>query len=301
MCSKEGVLPENAGDPLGYIPKGLRKTCKIVDTRSPEYEAQHKQQEAAKEQNRQQQEFRDTLLADMDKWAQKSAADRWQADLPDGTDRAVRKYDNDYSRFNEIQEEAEAPQKDTRDYYFDEQGQMKKLEEPKTKLAAESTESALKKGFLENAKKALYPEELKQLGSEELKTSDLETLAKLSEGDLMERMNQMSPEEKSLMNDLQSLLEGKAQAAPAARLDERRSAEYSLTAVEAGHQLQIHVPELDSMRGVDLDVTQDCAAVVFPHSLQPLKVSLPVAVAPSKVKAKFSKKTHHINVTLPSA
>ena len=30
-------------------------------------------------------------------------------------------------------------------------GQMKKLEEPKTKLAAESTESALKKGFLKNA------------------------------------------------------------------------------------------------------------------------------------------------------
>ena len=27
-----------------------------------------------------------------------------------------------FDRFNEIQEEAEAPQKDTRDYYFDEQG-----------------------------------------------------------------------------------------------------------------------------------------------------------------------------------
>ena len=36
--SKEGVVPENAGDPLGYIPKKLRNQCKIVDTRSPEYQ-----------------------------------------------------------------------------------------------------------------------------------------------------------------------------------------------------------------------------------------------------------------------
>ena len=34
--SKEGVLPENAGDPLGYIPKKLRQTCKIVDCGSEE-------------------------------------------------------------------------------------------------------------------------------------------------------------------------------------------------------------------------------------------------------------------------
>lgn len=29
--TKEGVLPEGAGDPLGYLPKGLRDKCKIVD------------------------------------------------------------------------------------------------------------------------------------------------------------------------------------------------------------------------------------------------------------------------------
>ena len=34
--SGEGVLPENAGDPLGYIPKKLRQTCKIIDTNTPE-------------------------------------------------------------------------------------------------------------------------------------------------------------------------------------------------------------------------------------------------------------------------
>ena len=29
--SEEGVLPENAGDPFGYLPKSLRKNCKFVD------------------------------------------------------------------------------------------------------------------------------------------------------------------------------------------------------------------------------------------------------------------------------
>lgn len=36
--STEGILPEGAGDPLGYIPKGLREKCKIIDTRQPAQE-----------------------------------------------------------------------------------------------------------------------------------------------------------------------------------------------------------------------------------------------------------------------
>merc|ERR1711879_98644 len=36
--SGEGVVPENAGDPMGWLPKKLRNTCKIVDTNSPEYQ-----------------------------------------------------------------------------------------------------------------------------------------------------------------------------------------------------------------------------------------------------------------------
>ena len=47
---------------------------------------------------------------------------------------------------------------------------------------------------------------------------------------------------------------------------------------EDGHLLQILVPELDSMKGVDLDVTADSATVVFPHSLKPLQVKLDTAV-----------------------
>lgn len=30
--SSEGVLPDGAGDPLGYLPKGLRQKMKVVDT-----------------------------------------------------------------------------------------------------------------------------------------------------------------------------------------------------------------------------------------------------------------------------
>ena len=35
--SEEGILPENAGDPLGYLPKSLRQSCKVRGTaRLPE-------------------------------------------------------------------------------------------------------------------------------------------------------------------------------------------------------------------------------------------------------------------------
>eukprot|EP00435_Cladocopium_sp_Y103_P071040 s5_g36.t1 len=163
----------------------------------------------------------------------------------------------------------------------------------------------MKKGFLENVKKALYPGGDAKTAAEALKSTDLEQLAQLSESEIMERMAEMSPEEKSLtpgecgsewlstagMNDLQSLLEGAAsktekQSEPQRpQSDDRRVVEYKLEAIEDGHILQIHVPELESMKG-DLDVTAESATVVFPHSLKPLQVKLPTAVIPKKVKAK---------------
>ncbi len=308
--SKEGVVPENAGDPLGYIPKRLRNQCKIVDTRSPEYQEHQKQADAAKENNRQQQEFRDTLMSDLDKWAKKSTPDRWEADLPDGTEAIIKKYDNDYSRFDQIQEEAEVVE-DNRDFYFDEKGKVHKVGEDVKPQCRPPSEPAVKKGFLENVKKALYADGSSQgtgTGAEALKSTDLEKLAQLSEGEIMERIAQMSPEEKSMMNDLQSLLDGSLKGEQPKEVketkesqDQRQVAEYKLEAVEDGHVLQIHVPELDSMKGVDLDVTCDNVTLVFPHSFKPLQVKLPTAVIPKKVKAKFSKKTHDINVSLPSS
>ncbi|CAE7569616.1 unnamed protein product, partial [Symbiodinium natans] len=188
--SKEGVLPENAGDPLGYIPKGLRKQCKIVDTGSPEYQAQQREKEAAEETNRMQQEFRDSILGDLDKWTKKTEHDRWEADLPDGTEpTSTSKYDNDYSRFDGIKEEPEKPEEEKRDYYFDERGVPQKFDaKPQKRGADAEMAQVLQKGFLENAKKALYPK-----GSEQAPTApkaskleDIEQLTKLSEGELME-------------------------------------------------------------------------------------------------------------------
>merc|ERR1712139_432382 len=66
-------------------------------------------------------------------------------------------------------------------------------------------------------------------------------------------------------------------------------------------QLVVDVPGMDSMKGVDLDVTESCASIDFPSNvgLRPLKVELPAAVVPGSVKAKFSKKTHQLTVKLP--
>merc|ERR1719235_3057514 len=64
--SNEGILPENAGDPMGWMPKGLRKTCKIVDCNSPEYQEQQKKKTAVEETNKINKDFRDQLGKDME-------------------------------------------------------------------------------------------------------------------------------------------------------------------------------------------------------------------------------------------
>lgn len=316
--SKEGVLPENAGDPLGYLPKKLRNSCKIVDTASPEYQASQANQNAQKNQN---DEFKDTILKDMEKWAKKTTPDKWESDLPDGTEpepRVNKKYDNDYSRFDEIEIEEETTTLESRDYYFDEKGNPKKFEQAPQVKAASSTagtgptsESAVKKGFLTGAKTALYPE-----GSREGKTgTGMDSFKdKLNDPALLKEFENMAPEELAMMGDLKSMLENSAKMSPpgsvaepkqpvAPKLPDRRVPQFVLNDVEDGLQLIIQVPELESMRGVDLDVTERRASLVFPASvsLKPLQVELPTAVVPTNVKAKFSKKTRQITVTLPAA
>jgi len=67
-----------------------------------------------------------------------------------------------------------------------------------------------------------------------------------------------------------------------------KAPDFSLTEADDALSLSISVPGLSSMQGVDLDVTERCAALAFPSStqLRPLKVELPKAVAAKKVKAK---------------
>jgi len=87
------------------------------------------------------------------------------------------------------------------------------------------------------------------------------------------------------------------------KVPEYKVAEFTLERddTEGLLQLVVGVPGLLSMQGVDLDVTESCASLVFPSSvgLKPLKVELPAEVVPTSVKAKFSKKTHQITVKLP--
>merc|ERR1712194_346381 len=80
--SKEGVLPENAGDPLGYIPKKLRQSCKIVDTGSEEYQKQDRARKQAEANNNKTNEMRSEMAKDMEKWVSKhhKPPDKWAPD-----------------------------------------------------------------------------------------------------------------------------------------------------------------------------------------------------------------------------
>ena len=60
-------MPENAGDPLGYIPKKLRGSCKVVDCGSEEYQRKEAESKKAKEMNQEQSQ----MFKDMSKWAGK--------------------------------------------------------------------------------------------------------------------------------------------------------------------------------------------------------------------------------------
>lgn len=65
--------------------------------------------------------------------------------------------------------------------------------------------------------------------------------------------------------------------------------------------LSVNVPGLESMQGVSLDVAEKSASLVFPvaANLGTLKAALPEAVVPSQARAKFSRKTQRITVTVP--
>mmetsp|Transcript_48000 Transcript_48000/g.88354 ORF Transcript_48000/g.88354 Transcript_48000/m.88354 type:complete len:344 (+) Transcript_48000:64-1095(+) len=111
--SKEGVLPENAGDPMGWMPKGLRQKSKIVDCNSPEHQAHQKQVEAAKESNRVNQEFKDLIDSDLFAATKRDKHSMWSEDRPESVEETIKalpekseprpnKYDLDYSRFEKM-------------------------------------------------------------------------------------------------------------------------------------------------------------------------------------------------------
>lgn len=305
--SGEGVLPENAGDPLGYLPKGLRKSCKIVDCNGPEYQANEKQRKAVDEHNAMAGEFNKELSGDMQRWVKAAEREKWEEDLPEGTDPAssMRKYDNDYSRFDRMPDVQEpAPAVEERDWYFDSTGQRCRLEKPATSSTSSSAtgsaaaaapsaaggpeELAIKKGFLGDAKKPLYPKGSEQAAPPSDDVVMKELLREAAAADRKEAAGTLAEER---------------QARVSVKVPENVVPTFELTEVVDGLELAVAVPGLDSMRDVSLDVTERMASLAFPARtrLKPLQVEFPIAVVPTKVRAKFSKKTHHINISLPVA
>jgi len=304
--SGEGVLPENAGDPLGYIPKKLRNTCKIVDCNSPEYQENERKNKATAEQN----QMSDALRKDMEKWCKKATPDKWEEDLPDGRDASeVQKYNTDYSRFDLIDDVEEPTVREERDWYIDSSGERRRIPATGSQTSANSASEladpagvkkstsdgiaakpAVKKGFLGDAKSPLYPEgsnQTKAPVSEDQIIKDLMAQKGLSQEHWSEDMIRQSKSEKSV---------------------EARTPSFKAPDFEVKHgpdalQLVVSVPTLESMEDVSLDVEARSASLKFPLSakLTPLKVALPEAVVANKVKAKFSRKTKQITVSLPRA
>lgn len=298
--SNEGVLPENAGDPMGYLPKGLRKNCKIVDTGAPEYQENEKKRQAAEEHNNMNKEMSDMLQSNLGAW--NKPGNQWdQDDLPDGADiPATEKYEVDYSRFDKIADiKDEKPAVEERDWYCDEGGvvRYKSATKPSSgepENTGSKSEPSMKKGFLDSAKSALYPKGSEQRAppdeAEIMKSfgSDPAFMRQLLGGDSL-------PEPQSPPQAQKPTTTGK--------VPESRIPDFTLDRDDTNGLLQlvVGVPGLESMQGVDLDVTETSASVVFPRhvGLKPLKVELPSQVIPSSVKAKFSKKNHKLTVTLP--
>eukprot|EP00747_Dinoflagellata_sp_TGD_P162427 gnl/TRDRNA2_/TRDRNA2_180023_c0_seq1.p1 gnl/TRDRNA2_/TRDRNA2_180023_c0~~gnl/TRDRNA2_/TRDRNA2_180023_c0_seq1.p1 ORF type:complete len:538 (-),score=128.77 gnl/TRDRNA2_/TRDRNA2_180023_c0_seq1:52-1665(-) len=314
--SKEGVVPENAGDPMGWMPKKLRQTSKIIDCNSPEYQQNLKAQESANSQNKMNQEFRDTIMADLDKYQAKTYS-RWEDDRPEGTEKGI-KYDNDYSRFDKIPDVDEAAEKRAaereigRDWYCNEKGETISIDSAKKINSAESGAAAvrqgaaevlaaaeaaggtlkeaatsMKKGFLDSSKTPLYPKE----GSEQLAPA---------KDDDVELMKQFS---KLLAENQGAPPPSLARPTTVVKVPERKAPDFKLSEVPEGLQLTVTVPGLTSMKEVTLDVTDTAASLAFPSDvgLNPLQVELPTSVLPTGCRAKFSKKTQQITVSLPVA
>merc|ERR1719253_2465856 len=149
------------------------------------------------------------------------------------------------------------------------------------------------------------------LGKDGMDMSAMEKLLGGEPGDMAAMEKMLGKDGADMAKALQSLsaaaTSGEPGGAPKTKVQAKAAAlkvpEFTLTEVAEGLQLAVDVPGLTSMQGVNLDVTERKAALQFPGSvgLQPLEVDLPNAVRPNEVRAKFSKKTQRITVTLPGA
>lgn len=322
--SKEGVLPENAGDPMGWMPKSLRGKSKIIDCNSPEYQEHEKKKEAVNAHNEHVSEFRNMMNGDLGGVQRRQQRDKYSDDMPDGTE-PVKKYDVDYSRFDDIpdieEDKGRAPQ-DDRDWYYDETGKRCQKQRPAASpsvapgdagAGAPKEKTKLKKGFLNDPGTQLYGPE----GSEQRAPRDeadvlkeyghllgMDTDDPLKKAEL-ERLTQELVDYKEKHDGEKGAKPSGYPASPAKPKATAPSPEYTVEPDADGKSLVlvVEVPGLESMKGVDLDVASKSASLVFPaaSNLGALKAALPEAVDPTKTRAKFSKKTQRLNVTMPLA
>jgi len=203
--SKEGVVHEDAGNPLGYIPKGLRKKCNIVDCNSPEYQESERKKKAADEHNKHVSEFNNLLQKDLGGAQRRQQMQKYDDETPDGETAASQKYNVDYSRFTKIAEaDGGDDEVEQRDWYYDSDGKIKEISKKATSSAGYPVapgdagagppkKSQLKKGFFSDAKGSLYGPEGSAQGSvpkpmEELLQSEA---GKGDQSDFMKELSKM--------------------------------------------------------------------------------------------------------------
>lgn len=334
--SKEGVVHEDAGNPMGWMPKGLRNKAKIVDCNSPEYQEQEKKKKAAEQHNKQVSEFRDMMDKDLGGVARRQQMQKYDDDMPDGETAASQKYNVDYSRFTKIAEAEADEEPEQRDWYVDSDGNRKEYPSkmassggypvsPGDAGAGPPKKTELKKGFFDDAKGSLYGSEGSAQGSipksmEELLKAEA---GKGGQSDMLKEMSKMIGEstddpvqQAELQRNLEQLMNyqkektGATDKQDASRKTKTKAAElpvpeHSVATAEDGTSLilTVETPSLQSMEGVSLDVAEKSVSLVFPLALKmgTLKTTLPEAVLPTKAKAKFSKKNHRITVTMQLA
>jgi len=336
--SKEGVVHEDAGNPMGWMPKGLRNKAKIVDCNSPEYQENEKKKKAADAHNESVSEFQNILKNDLGNAQRRQQLQKYDDDMPDGETAASQKYSVDYSRFTKMAEAEDDEQPEQRDWYIDSDGNRKEKTSKGSSSggypvanadagAGPAKKSELKKGFFDNAKGSLYgpegsaqggiPKSMEELLKAEAGKGDHSDMLKEFEKLIGEGADDIDPTKQAEMQrsleQLMNYQKGKTEGTDnkdASKKMEPKAAElpvpgHSITTSEDGTSLilTVETPSLLSMEGVGLDVAEKSASLVFPLALKmgTLKTPLPEAVQPTKAKAKFSKKNHRITVTMPLA
>jgi len=209
--SKEGVVHEDAGNPMGWIPKGLRNKSKIVDCNSPEYQEQERQRQAAQTHNEHVSEFNKMLSNDLGGHQRRQQLSKYDDEVPDGETDASRKYSNDYSRFAKIAAEEGEEEVEKRDWYIDSDGNRKEYSSTAATSSggypvapgdegagAPKNTQGIKKGFFSDAKKDLYGPEGSSQGTipksmEEMLKADAakEGFSKGDQSDMLKEFSKM--------------------------------------------------------------------------------------------------------------